>query len=346
MIWLRLLAECAWKGSIILLVAGVAAAALRRRAASLRHLVWTVAFAALLTLPIAILALPQWGPRAAAPAPRAIPSAPVAGTAGRVPAAIPAPPPRAKTEWPAALWLAGCVASAAWFLLGAARTSRMARRARPADGWHDLPARLAGELGLRRTVRLLESGEAPMPLTWNILRPLVVLPAGAAHWPPPRLHAVLVHEFLHVRRLDVLGQAIAQAACCLYWFHPATWWALGRLRRERERACDDAVLRRGLAPHDYAAHLMDLVRAVAARRTAWSDAPAMGDVSDFESRVRALLDRGRNRAPLTRRAWLAVSLAAALLLAAVGGFNAHAQTRSRRAGGDRHGRQRCAHPEL
>ena len=106
-------------------------------------------------------------------------------------------------------------------------------------------------------------------------------------------------------------------AACI-GFHPLAWVAARQLRKERERACDDAVLSRGIAAPDYAGHLMDLVRALAATRSRWANAPAMAEASDLESRVRALLDSARSRQPLSRRAALAIASAAiAVLLPAV-----------------------------
>ena len=38
----------------------------------------------------------------------------------------------------------------------------------------------------------------------------------------------------------------------LFWFHPVVWWIQSRLVEERERACDEAVLRTGSDPQAYA----------------------------------------------------------------------------------------------
>jgi bla regulator protein BlaR1 len=38
----------------------------------------------------------------------------------------------------------------------------------------------------------------------------------------------------------------------LFWFHPLVWWLGARLMEERERACDEEVLRLGNAPEVYA----------------------------------------------------------------------------------------------
>ena len=117
-----------------------------------------------------------------------------------------------------------------------------------------------------------------MPVTWGITRPVILLPAGSTAWPDGRLSTVLLHELLHVRRFDLLAQAIAQAACSVFWFHPLAWLGLREQRREREQACDDAVLRLGVPAHDYAGHIMDLVRsfpgsAVGAMPSPWRTCP-------------------------------------------------------------------------
>src|ERR1039458_496923 len=59
--------DLAVRGTIVLAVAFVAAYALGRASAAVRHLVWTAAFAALLLLPAAI----GWGPKLAV---RALPA--------------------------------------------------------------------------------------------------------------------------------------------------------------------------------------------------------------------------------------------------------------------------------
>jgi len=56
---------------------------------------------------------------------------------------------------------------------------RMARHA-GAHGWKELRR----ALGIRRRVAFLESADVPMPLTWGILRPWLLLPEGARQWPP------------------------------------------------------------------------------------------------------------------------------------------------------------------
>jgi TonB family protein len=228
-------------------------------------------------------------------------------------ATAPIAPPAPRLPWFTFLYAAGALLAASRFLAGALRTSWIVR--------HATPSTVGSEFGFR----VVLSPAAPMPLAWGILRPVIVIPTAAAAWPAARLRAVLLHESMHHRRRDLLTQAIAQAAGCLYWFHPLAWLALARQRAERERACDDAVLRGGIQPHEYATHLLEVVRAVASSRQRWSDAPAMAEASGLESRVRAVHDRQTDRAPLTRASAFAVAAAAILLFAPLAVFNLHAQ---------------------
>jgi hypothetical protein len=56
-----------------------------------------------------------------------------------------------------------------------------------------------------------------------------------------------------------------------------------QLRKERETACDDAVLSGGVAAPDYAGHLLELARGMVQRRSL-ADAPAMAENGYLEQR--------------------------------------------------------------
>lgn len=321
MIGLEFFLQNALKASVILAAAFAAAWALRSHAAALRHFLWTAALGALLLLPVMIAVAPQWGWRAMPEQEVAISAAPIAAAAPQVPTARPAP---VRPYLLLLAWAAGFLIVTVRFTLGAVRSARMVGRAAPL-------CLEAPEVGAG--ARLLESREAPMPLAWGIRRPAVVLPAEARDWPADRLRTVVLHEWMHIVRRDLAAQAVGQAACCLFWFHPLAWLAARQLRKERERACDDAVLLRGIAAHDYASHLLELVRAMAARKQQWASAAGMAERSDLEARVKALLDRRRARQPLTRRAALAISAAAVAILLPLAALTAYAQaTRGGMAG--------------
>jgi TonB family protein len=294
------------KATFILAAAFCAAAGLRRGSAALRHFIWTAALAAILVLPFA-----RWAPQ---PAPISAPAIVVAAV-GEAAATTSTPPsPSPSLPWLAILYGTGVALAATRFLAGSWRTSWMARRGTPSS------------LGANLNVTVLLSAETPMPLACGILRPLILLPQSATQWPADRLRSVLLHEAMHHQRRDLLAQAIAQFACCAYWFHPLAWLALARQRAEREHACDDAVLRHGVPAHDYAEHLVEAARSAAAARPRWADAPAMAEASGLERRVVAVLNGRANRRPLTAAAVVAVAMAFAMLLAPLSVITLRAQS--------------------
>ena len=312
------LGEVASKGTAILAAAFVAAALLRRASAAARHFLWTETLCALLLLPLVIWITPSWK---IAPA-VLLPASQVSEVTTLVVRPHTASP--LTIPW-LLLWALGAAVAGTRFATGAAYTRRLVRRSAHAGYAATAAAEIARALGIRRKVTVLESEAAPVPLACGVLCPAVVLPRGASEWPATRLVTVLRHELVHVRRWDLAAQALAQVVCSLYWFHPLAWLAARKLRQERERACDDAVLAAGIAPHDYAAELVDLARGLASRRRSWANASAMAETSDLESRVRALFER-RNRRPLGIKGAIAIELAVLALLLPVAALKVHAQT--------------------
>jgi uncharacterized protein (TIGR03435 family) len=99
------------------------------------------------------------------------------------------------------------------------------------------------------------------PGIYGVLRPVLLLPEGIVEQlNQAQLDAILAHEFCHVRRKDNLTAAIHMAAQAIFWFHPLTWWIGSRLVDERERACDEEVLRLGCRPNVYAESILMICR--------------------------------------------------------------------------------------
>jgi beta-lactamase regulating signal transducer with metallopeptidase domain len=325
---LDLLKQCAWAATLILPASFAAGWVLRGAPAAWRHFLWTAALGGLLILPAMVRVMPKWGIET----PLAIAAPSVIMIAASEPAQAVR---RSSPGIPIILgWLAGCALVAIRFLAGWARAGRMVRRATDATYAREV---MDAAGGMR--VRVLESAETRTALAAGILKPVVVLPAGAGEWPVERLRTTLLHEWMHVRRRDLGAQAIAQATCCLYWFHPLVWLAARQLRREREQACDDAVLGCGIAARDYAEHLVESVRALRGNQ---SGAMAMAEPSLLEVRVRALLDRTRDRRPLGRIAAASMVVALAVVLVPVAAITVHAQAAPAPTPSDRPAQQSAA----
>ena len=342
---------------LLLLAAAVEHGVLRRRAsAATRHLLWSFALGGALLLPLVGGLLPAWRPhpvslptpalfRAAPPA-AAPAAAPGDAGPGAAPATLASPgtmparpvgqespaaaaPASAPVPWAAlllALYAAGALLLLARVAAEHGVVRRLARGATPVRDreWRALLREVAGRAGVRRPVALLRGAGPTMPLTWGVLRPAVLLPADADAWPAARRRAVLIHELAHVARCDCLTQMLAAVACALYWPHPGVWWAARRLRVERELACDDQALARGIGPREYARHLLELARDLRSPRVLTSLAVSMASRSHLELRLLAAIDGARVRTAPGRRATVLGATLTALLLLPLGAVRASA----------------------
>jgi uncharacterized protein (TIGR03067 family) len=167
------------------------------------------------------------------------------------------------------------------------------------EDWLQLLDGLTRQFALRRRIELRMSPVPLIPMTWGVVRPVVLLPEQAQQWPEPMRRLVLLHEVAHIKRWDVGFQLVSRWATAVYWFHPLAWYALHRLRAECEHACDDYVVHLGTRRTDYARQLVDLARSLrAARLTA---AVPMTRKNALENRIKALFDDGRDHQPLSHR---------------------------------------------
>lgn len=110
--------------------------------------------------------------------------------------------------------------------------------------------------GLRKTPRVLLSREVHSPAVTGLFRPLLILPADFLRdFDQKERHLIILHELFHLKRCDLPANWILFVLQALHWCNPVVWFAFGRLRADRERACDSAVLsasnedRRGIYGH-------------------------------------------------------------------------------------------------
>jgi len=336
---MNLLLEGAIESSLILIVALAATALLRGRPAALRHAVLAAAIACAAIAPVLGRAVPAWqlpSPLAAMTADTSAAlqraGAPVGGidragvTAHGEVTAAPSPSRTPKVlAVLRAIWIGGVAVTILGLAIGFRRLGAIAARARRIKDprWTHPAEAIAGQYGLSTPVALLLSAHPSLIVTWGLRRPKVVLPVAAASWPDERVRIVLFHELAHVRRGDWLVLLGAEVVKCVYWFNPLVWIACARLREESEQACDDEVINQGVDAADYAGELVDIARDLARGRP-WLPAPAISRSSRFERRVEAMLDKSRNRRPLSRTAYAAIvaaAVAVAMTIAsAQGGF--------------------------
>ena len=285
-----------------ILLAGLVVTQLTRKArASVRHLVIAASFAALIALPLLLAAAPAMTIDVPV---TASPNAATAVTFNQTVTrpAVDSGSATQSRQLPAisiadalrALWLAGTIA----FLIPVAavlwKLSMIRRTGLPTVWRREELSQLARERGVTRPVDVVEHEAVPGPMTFGVLRPLIVLPPDAREWDHAELRRALMHELEHIQRGDWLMQILARIVAACYWFHPMVWMAWRRLCLEAERSCDDAVVI-SEERTDYAEQLVTLAQRMSA--TPVQPLLGMANRSDLSTRVTAVLDdrlhRGR-----------------------------------------------------
>src|SRR5688500_11125940 len=314
------------KATVTLAVALTVTGLARRSRAAARHVLLVAAFAVLLALPAASFVMPSRGvtlpARTAALRAPAVAVVPVMTSPSPTVIAAQESVDSLRIEstgmtasailW--TIWGAGAllcllpVLAGTWHLRSLRRSSSVCVRGEA------LVRRLSAEARIRRSVAVRVHESIPGPMTYGILRPVIMLPLDATAWSEEELCRAMIHELEHVRRADWLSQYMARIVRALYWFHPLVWIAWRRLSLEAERACDDAVLRRSEAIA-YANQLVLLAERLAS--TASPPLPAMAACRDLSTRVRAVLDGAQARGRAGALPVATAIVAAALFIGAV-----------------------------
>ncbi|HEU4996098.1 MAG TPA: M56 family metallopeptidase [Gemmatimonadaceae bacterium] len=364
------LASFALRSTVILLGAWLAAHALRRSSAAIRHLIWTSAIVGVLVLPVIRPIVPAWNVplltvNARVEAPAAAPvttpasalqaasrevapgsgvTTPKAEAASTAPVAQQASDARVDvatsvgdillrvsgTSVLATMWLLVVTLLLARLVIANVRVAAWRRSSHPVEdaGWLALLSRLSRRHRIGRPVVLLENEATDVPVTWGVVYPVILLPAGADEWSEDQRVAVLTHELAHVKRFDALTQMMGQLALSLLWFHPLVWLAVRRMRLEREHACDDFVLVAGARASHYADELLGLARRLVRPAAPAAAALAMARRSELEGRLLAILDPAIRRTAVRRARAGALTISAIALAVPVAAFRPAARVQT------------------
>ena len=95
----------------------------------------------------------------------------------------------------------------------------------------------------KRTIAIRQSSRFSAPLTYGILRPVILVPTSTEWENTASLQYVLEHEYVHIRRFDSIKKIALIIVLCVYWFNPLVWAMYILANRDIELSCDEAVLR-------------------------------------------------------------------------------------------------------
>ena len=97
------------------------------------------------------------------------------------------------------------------------------------------------EFGLKRKVEIYINNNLKTPLTFDILKPKIILQDHILA-DEKLLDHVLIHELMHIRKFHILLNHMINIVACLYWFNPLLWLSLKYLDQDIEINCDKLVV--------------------------------------------------------------------------------------------------------
>lgn len=143
------------------------------------------------------------------------------------------------------IWMIGVVLSCLYFIMGLSYLHYLQtyRVKVPEAEWIERFSRLCQLMGIRRKVKFLVSEVVRDPITFRLLRPVILLPTSLmTGLEPKQIELLLLHELAHIRRYDFTVNILQTLVEIVFFYHPALWWISRNIRTTREHCCDDAVL--------------------------------------------------------------------------------------------------------
>jgi bla regulator protein BlaR1 len=210
-------------------------------------------------------------------------------------------------------------------LYGIRRLRRSA--AIPAGKWSDTMLLLAGQLGLKRKVSLLESASIKIPAAIGFFKPVILVPLGLlSNLPADQVETILLHELAHIKRGDYLTNLLLHITEALFFFNPGLRWLNALIRREREACCDDMVLSVTVDRTVYLDALVSFREYITGKRTS-SYAVALGrGRRPLFWRVRRMLTQENKTLDIMEKTILSFGLAALIAVGLISMNPVQAQT--------------------
>lgn len=221
------------------------------------------------------------------------------------------------------VWLVGAALMAAYFTVSYVRARSQFRCSGP-DNTPAVRRWLAGQT-LHRPLDVRQSALVSSPLTYGVLRPVILLPEDMERGDEAALTCILTHGYIHVRRFDSVAKLVFAAALCVHWFNPLVWVMYVLANRDMELSCDERVMGT-LGGREKATYALTLINMEETRSRYFSPYNHFSKLA-IEERIEAIMK-------YKKTSILALALAAALVIGTTTAFVVAVQPDTAPNGGD------------
>ena len=207
------------------------------------------------------------------------------------------------------IWLAGLLLCFGFFAVSYIKCYREFRFSLPVE--NDILEAWKEKHPLKRSLSIRQTETIAAPLSYGVIRPVILMPKNTEWKNIYQLRYVLEHEYVHIRRLDMLTKLIMIAAVCIHWFNPLVWVMYIFFNRDLELSCDETVVRRfGMDIKSvYATALISMEE----KKSGLTPLCNSFSKNAIEERIRAIMK-------IKKTSKFAVMISAVLVICVTGGF--------------------------
>lgn len=207
------------------------------------------------------------------------------------------------------IWLAGLLLCFGFFAVPYIKCYREFRFSLPVE--NDILEAWKEKHPLKRSLSIRQTETIAAPLSYGVIRPVILMPKNTEWKNIYQLRYVLEHEYVHIRRLDMLTKLIMIAAVCIHWFNPLVWVMYILFNRDLELSCDETVVRRfGMDIKSvYATALISMEE----KKSGLTPLCNSFSKNAIEERIRAIMK-------IKKTSKFAVMISAVLVIGVTGGF--------------------------
>ena len=207
------------------------------------------------------------------------------------------------------IWLAGLLLCFGFFAVSYIKCYREFRFSLPVE--NDILEAWKEKHPLKRSLSIRQTETIAAPLSYGVIRPVILMPKNTEWKNIYQLRYVLEHEYVHIRRLDMLTKLIMIAAVSIHWFNPLVWVMYILFNRDLELSCDETVVRRfGMDIKSvYATALISMEE----KKSGLTPLCNSFSKNAIEERIRAIMK-------IKKTSKFAVMISAVLVIGVTGGF--------------------------
>ena len=207
------------------------------------------------------------------------------------------------------IWLAGLLLCFGFFAVSYIKCYREFRFSLPVE--NDILEAWKEKHPLKRSLSIRQTETIAAPLSYGVIRTVILMPKNTEWKNIYQLRYVLEHEYVHIRRLDMLTKLIMIAAVCIHWFNPLVWVMYILFNRDLELSCDETVVRRfGMDIKSvYATALISMEE----KKSGLTPLCNSFSKNAIEERIRAIMK-------IKKTSKFAVMISAVLVIGVTGGF--------------------------